>query len=72
MKFNNLKEWNPNDKTLATLQPFSATDFEGKALQQQVDAANKIESWKWISGLVIAIFVLSVFIFAEIKNRKAQ
>jgi len=70
MKYSNLNLWNPDEKTLRTLQPFTANDFEGKQLQQEINQSNTLLRWKWIAGIIVGVVVVLAFVFAEVRKRK--
>lgn len=69
-KFNHLSMWNPDKKTLTTLTPFYADDFEGKKKSEELDRAHAIEMWKKVAGLLILVLVIGSFIFSELKSRR--
>jgi hypothetical protein len=72
MKYSNLTGWNPDKKIIATLQPFSATDFEGKNFRQAARQANPPGGTEWMIGIVLACGILALFIGSVWQRRRAQ
>ncbi|MFI5134256.1 MAG: hypothetical protein ACHQD9_00255 [Chitinophagales bacterium] len=68
-KYDNLKQWNPDEKILRTLAAFSATDFEGKALEEENDHAQMINRLKWIGGILFAFIVITTFIWSQRRKK---
>jgi hypothetical protein len=71
-KFNHLAMWNPDQKTLTTLTPFYADDFDGKKKSEELDRAHSIEMWKKVAGLLILVLVIGSFMFSELKSRRTH
>jgi len=72
MKYNDLKQWNPDEKILRTLSAFSATDFEGKMLEEEREHAQTIIRLKWLTGLFFASVIIAAFIWSQRRKKPAQ
>ncbi|HYV92278.1 MAG TPA: hypothetical protein VE978_10860 [Chitinophagales bacterium] len=68
--FFKLNDWITNKKILATLSPFSATDYEGKAFMQEEHSASSLLWWSAIAGIVIVAVFLLLFIYADRKKAR--
>lgn len=67
-QFYNVNGWVVNEKILATLSPFSATDYEGKAFQHEVKSASALLRWSLIAAVVIVAVFLILFIYSYKKK----
>jgi len=72
MKYSNLTAWNPNEKIIATLLPFSAIDFEGKKTQQNTSPVDTGNGMQWMIGIFLVCAILALFIWSEWQRRRTQ
>jgi hypothetical protein len=66
--FYKVNNWVVNEKILATLSPFSATDYEGKAFLREAQAPSSLLRWPLIAGVAILAIFLLLFIYTRRKK----
>jgi len=67
-QFFKVNQWVVNEKILATLSPFSATDYEGTAFQHEVKSASGLLRWSVILTVILITVFLLLFIYSDRKK----
>ena len=60
-QFYKVNDWVVNEKIIATLSTFSATDYEGKAFQHEVQSTSALLQWSVIASVILVIAFLLLF-----------
>lgn len=69
-KFNHLAVWNPDEKTLATLSPFHADDFDGQKKDAELAGYHSLIKWSWLAGLLVVLLGVAYFVITELRSRQ--